>query len=185
MAVCMRPFRLGFVRLGSFALLLAFAFSFMAIAPVHAPKVKRKAAFPRCTGSGSIAMWHISSPRKSAITFIKLTSDEARDKFIDRFWALRNPDPGSPSNSYKDDIYQRISYADAHFSTGSGGEGWRTARGQTYITLGPPAHKRDALRCRQPETSRNLVLFEYIATTATLLLHHVLSERQYWRFSIL
>jgi GWxTD domain-containing protein len=74
-------------------------------------------------------------------TFLKLTSDEARDKFIDHFWALRNPDPGSPSNSYKDDIYQRISYADAHFSTGSGGEGWRTARGQTYITLGPPAHK--------------------------------------------
>ena len=75
-------------------------------------------------------------------TFLRLTTDEARDKFIDKFWALRNPDPGSPSNSYKDDIYQRIAYVDAHFSTGSGGEGWRSARGQTYITLGPPGHKQ-------------------------------------------
>jgi GWxTD domain-containing protein len=74
-------------------------------------------------------------------TFLHLTTDDARDKFIERFWALRNPDPGSPENTYKDDIYQRIAYADAHFSTGSGGEGWRTARGQTYITLGPPQQK--------------------------------------------
>jgi GWxTD domain-containing protein len=75
-------------------------------------------------------------------TFLHLTTDDARDKFIERFWTIRNPDPGSPSNSYKDDIYQRIAYADAHFSTGSGGEGWRTARGQTYITMGAPQQKK-------------------------------------------
>lgn len=74
-------------------------------------------------------------------TFLRLTTDDARDKFMEKFWELRNPDPGSPSNSFKEDIYARIAYADANFSTGSGGEGWRTARGQTYITLGPPQQK--------------------------------------------
>jgi GWxTD domain-containing protein len=71
-------------------------------------------------------------------TFLQLASDEARDKFIDRFWAIRNPSPGSHANTYKDEIYSRIAYANAHFSIGSGEEGWRTDRGRTYITLGAP-----------------------------------------------
>ncbi|MFY9731727.1 MAG: GWxTD domain-containing protein [Candidatus Acidiferrales bacterium] len=132
--------RLGLVRLGSFALLFTFAFSFMAIAPVHAQKLSEK-QLPKMYREWLDRDVAYIITKEERDSFLKITSDEARDKFIDHFWALRNPDPGSPSNTYKDDIYQRISYADAHFGTGSGGEGWRTARGQTYITLGPPAHK--------------------------------------------
>ena len=75
-------------------------------------------------------------------TFRRLTSNEARDKFIEEFWEIRNPNPGAPTNSYKDEIYQRIAFADARFSIGSGMEGWRTDRGRTYITLGPPQQKQ-------------------------------------------
>lgn len=74
-------------------------------------------------------------------TFLKLTSDDARDKFIQQFWDIRNPNPGSPENTYKDEIYQRIAYANARFGGGSGMEGWRTDRGRTYITLGAPQQK--------------------------------------------
>src|SRR5216684_3561100 len=74
--------------------------------------------------------------------FLRLTSNEARDKFIENFWEIRNPNPGSPSNAYKDEIYQRIAFADARFGIGSGVEGWRTDRGRTYITLGPPQQKQ-------------------------------------------
>src|SRR5260370_24078432 len=74
--------------------------------------------------------------------FLKLTTDDAREKFIETFWEIRNPTPGSPANSYKDEIYQRIAFADARFGIGSGGEGWRTDRGRTYITLGPPQQKQ-------------------------------------------
>jgi GWxTD domain-containing protein len=74
-------------------------------------------------------------------TFLKLTTDEARDQFIQNFWEVRNPTPGSPENTYKDEIYKRIAYADAYFGAGSGGEGWRTDRGRAYITLGPPQQK--------------------------------------------
>ncbi len=74
--------------------------------------------------------------------FLKLTTDEAREKFIETFWEIRNPSPGSPTNTYKDEIYQRIAFADARFGIGSGGEGWRTDRGRTYITLGPPQQKQ-------------------------------------------
>ncbi len=74
--------------------------------------------------------------------FLKLTTDEAREKFIETFWEIRNPSPGLPTNTYKDEIYQRIAFADARFGIGSGVEGWRTDRGRTYITLGPPQQKQ-------------------------------------------
>ena len=76
-------------------------------------------------------------------TFLRLTSDEARDQFIQNFWELRNPSPGSPENRFKDDVYKRIAYANAHYGIGSGEDGWRTDRGQTYITLGPPQQTRN------------------------------------------
>src|SRR5882724_8405392 len=74
--------------------------------------------------------------------FRRLATNEARDKFIEDFWEVRNPNPGSPTISYRDEIYQRIAFADARFSIGSGMEGWRTDRGRTYITLGPPQQKQ-------------------------------------------
>jgi GWxTD domain-containing protein len=74
--------------------------------------------------------------------FLRLTTDEARDKFIQQFWDVRNPEPGSPSNSYKDEIYRRIAFANARFGAGSGAEGWRSDRGRTYITLGEPQQKQ-------------------------------------------
>jgi GWxTD domain-containing protein len=74
--------------------------------------------------------------------FLLLTSNDARDKFIADFWDMRNPEPGSPTNSYKDDVYRRIAFANARFGVGSGAEGWRSDRGRTYITLGEPQQKQ-------------------------------------------
>src|SRR5277367_534830 len=74
--------------------------------------------------------------------FMRLPTDEARDKFINDFWEVRNPVPGSQVNTYKEEIYQRIAFADSRFGVGSGTDGWRTARGQTYITLGAPQQKQ-------------------------------------------
>jgi GWxTD domain-containing protein len=73
--------------------------------------------------------------------FLKLTSDEARDKFINDFWEVRNPTPGSEVNSYKEEHYKRIAFANSRFGIGSGTDGWRTDRGHVYIVLGPPQSK--------------------------------------------
>jgi GWxTD domain-containing protein len=74
--------------------------------------------------------------------FLKLTSDEARDQFVKDFWEVRNPTPGSETNTYKEEIYQRIAFANARFGVGSGTDGWRTDRGRVYISLGPPQQKQ-------------------------------------------
>ena len=73
--------------------------------------------------------------------FLALKTDDERDKFIERFWELRNPSPGAPDNSYKQEIYKRIEYANDHFSTNGSNDGWNTDMGRIYITLGAPQQK--------------------------------------------
>jgi GWxTD domain-containing protein len=65
-----------------------------------------------------------------------LSTNEEREEFIEQFWARRNPDPDSPENTFKEEHYRRIAYANEHFSTGV--PGWKTDRGRIYIVWGPP-----------------------------------------------
>lgn len=68
--------------------------------------------------------------------FLSLSNDEERDAFIEQFWARRNPDPNDPENTYKEEHYRRIAYANEHFAAGK--PGWKTDRGRIYIMWGPP-----------------------------------------------
>jgi GWxTD domain-containing protein len=73
--------------------------------------------------------------------FLALKTDDERDKFIERFWELRNTTPGAPGNPYKEDIYKRLEYAEDHFSSNTSHDGWNTDMGRIYITLGAPQQK--------------------------------------------
>jgi len=68
--------------------------------------------------------------------FKALKTDEERDKYIEIFWRLRDPDPDTPENEYKDQYYERVQYANEHFA--SGVPGWKTDRGRIYIKYGRP-----------------------------------------------
>ncbi|HEY0760551.1 MAG TPA: GWxTD domain-containing protein [Acidisarcina sp.] len=70
--------------------------------------------------------------------FLALRTDVERDNFIAAFWEARNPAPGSSFNSYKDEHYRRLSYANQNFGSARYDDGWRTDMGRMYITLGPP-----------------------------------------------
>lgn len=74
-------------------------------------------------------------------TFLKLADDERRNKFIERFWEIRNPTPGAPTNPYREEHYKRLQYASTYFGKEAGTDGWRTDRGRVYITLGPPQQR--------------------------------------------
>ncbi|HWF67123.1 MAG TPA: GWxTD domain-containing protein [Acidobacteriaceae bacterium] len=78
--------------------------------------------------------WIITDQERKA--FMGLSNDEERDAFIEQFWRRRNPDPQSPDNSYREEIYRRIAYSNEHFSAGK--QGWLTDRGHMYIAWGPP-----------------------------------------------
>ena len=70
--------------------------------------------------------------------FLKLRTDEEREHFIETFWAIRNPDPSSPINTFKEEHYRRLAYAEDHFGIGKRVPGWATERGHIYIVLGEP-----------------------------------------------
>jgi GWxTD domain-containing protein len=78
--------------------------------------------------------WIISDQERKA--FKSLSNDEERDAFIEQFWQRRNPDPDSPENSYREEHYRRIAYANEHFAAGK--PGWMTDRGMIYIKYGQP-----------------------------------------------
>jgi len=69
--------------------------------------------------------------------FQELSTDKARDRFIEAFWAKRNPLPGTSHNSFKEEHYRRIAYANEHYATASF-PGWHTDRGKIYILYGRP-----------------------------------------------
>ena len=78
--------------------------------------------------------WIITDTEAQA--FKHLSNDEERDSFIENFWQRRNPNPDSPDNEYRDEVYSRIAYANEHFAAGK--PGWMTDRGHIYIAYGKP-----------------------------------------------
>ena len=71
-------------------------------------------------------------------TYLKLTTDEEREHFIEQFWERRNPTPGAAENVFKEEHYRRIASANKHYGTRFGRQGWQTDRGYIYIAYGPP-----------------------------------------------
>lgn len=72
---------------------------------------------------------------------LSLPSEVARDKFIEEFWRIRDPNPATPENEFKEEHYRRIEYANQYFGWDAGIEGWRTDRGRIYIQLGEPQQR--------------------------------------------
>jgi len=75
--------------------------------------------------------------------YTKLQTSEEQDKFIEQFWARRNPTPGAPTNSFHDEFYRRLSYAASHFAVLGNRTGAYTAPGWAYIKYGPPDQIED------------------------------------------
>jgi len=69
--------------------------------------------------------------------FKELKTDEERMRFIQIFWQRRDHNPETLVNEFREAFYQRFDYANQNFKERSV-EGWKTARGQILIVLGPP-----------------------------------------------
>jgi GWxTD domain-containing protein len=68
--------------------------------------------------------------------FNALQTDEERENFIENFWRRRDPNPDTEENEFREEYYERIAYANEHFTSGI--PGWKTDRGRIYITWGKP-----------------------------------------------
>jgi GWxTD domain-containing protein len=66
----------------------------------------------------------------------KLATDDERERFIEEIWYSRDPDPDTEENEFKEQFYERVAYANEHFSSGKPGR--KTDRGRIYIKFGKP-----------------------------------------------
>jgi GWxTD domain-containing protein len=67
----------------------------------------------------------------------KITSDEEAERFIQLFWAKRDPDLKTPANEFKTAFDQRVKEADQYFALPRT-RGSLTERGKLYVLVGAP-----------------------------------------------
>ena len=96
--------------------------------------------------------WIITPEERTA--FLQLTTDRARDRFIEKFWERRDPTPDTPENEFKDEHYRRLAYVNIHFGWDKVA-GWDTDRRRIYIFYGPPdSIRREPVRMNGIESKR-------------------------------
>ncbi len=80
-----------------------------------------------------------------------------KERFMTEFWAVRDPDPLTVDNEFKQEFEARLAYAEEHFGSRTGSQtvdtlrGWSTERGRIYLVLGPPDQRRAFWRETTPE----------------------------------
>jgi len=67
----------------------------------------------------------------------KITTDAQAERFIELFWARRNPEPHSSFNSFKAEFESKVGFADENFGHGNQ-RGALTDRGRVLILMGRP-----------------------------------------------
>ena len=92
-------------------------------------------------------VYYIISPLEKE-TFFKLTNNRDRDAFINLFWKLRDPTPGTSKNEFREEHVKRFQHANRYFKFGGPLPGWKTDRGKIYILLGPPVNENEVLNKR-------------------------------------
>ncbi len=78
----------------------------------------------------------ISDPEREL--FLSLETQEERERFIEAFWRVRDPDPATKQNEFIAEHYRRLEYANQSLSRETARPGWKTDRGRMYIILGEP-----------------------------------------------
>ena len=77
---------------------------------------------------------------KSEIEIYKhLPDNAARESFIEDFWEIRDPTPGTEANENRMEYERRVEYVERFFKEKIGsGRGWDSDRGKVYLLLGEP-----------------------------------------------
>ncbi len=67
-----------------------------------------------------------------------LSDYDAKKNFLFNFWKIRDDQPSTQQNEFKNEYFKRVDYANARFGSIQR-EGWKTDRGRVYIIYGEPS----------------------------------------------
>ncbi|MDX2029843.1 MAG: GWxTD domain-containing protein [Blastocatellia bacterium] len=127
-------------RAAALCLILSMVFSSLAVFAQDEKQTKKKKESKESVKSvykrwmDEDVRWIITDEERK--TFNSLKTDDEREQFIEQFWLRRDPDPDTDVNEYREEYYQRIAYANEHYTSGI--PGWKTDRGRMYIMFGKP-----------------------------------------------
>ncbi|HXE58388.1 MAG TPA: GWxTD domain-containing protein [Gemmatimonadales bacterium] len=107
---------------------------------------------------------------------IRRASPAERPALWREFWRDTDPDPSTPENEAIAQYFARVAIANQRFND-EGIEGWRTDRGEVYITLGDPDETFDASATSQGRVIR----WSYTNERLTLFFH---DETGFGRFRL-
>jgi GWxTD domain-containing protein len=79
--------------------------------------------------------------KKEKKEWAKITTDAEAKRFIDLFWARRNPEPDSSFNAFKAEFESKVRFADANFGY-AGRRGALSERGRVLILMGRPKSRQ-------------------------------------------
>jgi GWxTD domain-containing protein len=117
-------------------------------------------------------------PRTARAEYATLPLEEKR-AFLVRFWADRDPTPGTLENEYRSEVERRLTYAESHFHS-AGEPGAETPRGRIYLRYGKP--DRVVARTLSTESSRPYEIWEYFSSAYTYVF---LDELRSGRYTLL
>jgi GWxTD domain-containing protein len=87
--------------------------------------------------------------RNETRVFRRLATPELRQDFIHAFWEIRDPDPATGENEFRDEVETRFEFITSHFREANR-DGWNTARGMIYLVLGPPSSQDEISTLNHP-----------------------------------
>ncbi|MGC9055328.1 MAG: GWxTD domain-containing protein [Candidatus Saccharicenans sp.] len=132
-----------FLKAISFLLILSILFiSYLFVSQSYAQKEKEaiKNLAPAYREWLEIVTPIITDTEKEV--FLKLKTDQERDRFINFFWKIRDPNPDTAENEFYRDYLERVHFADQYFSIGSSKRGCLSERGYYYLLLGKPLERQ-------------------------------------------
>jgi GWxTD domain-containing protein len=88
-------------------------------------------------GDGPVK-WIMTASEKQ--TWASLSSASERAEFVQKFWASRNPRPGTDDNVFETTFERRVAFADQRFPQDEKTRGSLTDRGMVFVILGPPTY---------------------------------------------
>src|SRR5690606_29382393 len=105
--------------------------------------------------------------RDRLLDSIRNASEADRPALWRHFWTDTDPDPSTPENEALNTYFSRLSIANARFR-GEGGAGWRTDRGEVFVTLGEPD---ETFETNPGQVGGRLLRWNYINARLALLFH--------------
>lgn len=92
--------------------------------------------------------------------FRNLPTAEARRKFIRYFWELRDPNPYTEENEFKNEMEERFEFVTKYLREGPV-PGWKTDRGRIFILLGAPHNTHEDTFNTNPNLAYKGVIYWY------------------------